>query len=448
MRSGPTQHPEIRRKNLDVITRRFPALGRELCRFAPLPCRLASRRESTLLLDGIQLTSVHDRTREAAIQLDHIPTGTSELTLYGFGLGDLARQALARTGLLRLNVRVIAPQVSLASLLFEDQTDWLNDPRCNVSFLHDDEQITTPCAASPVELRWMPPPLQRHRDTLIDLLTRPYQQSHLKSIEESLQMRLTANSHYCAEDPDVRSCFGSRRGCRAFVVGAGSTLESMLPSLARLQGQKHTPIIAVNTALRPLLEANITPDYVVAIDHGHRMLAHFLPCDASRLVHSALVYFPTLMPEVLEWWPGRRLCAYGSHPRFDSLRKESPKASLFSSGTVLHPATALGVDLGASQVVLVGADFGYPHGHSHARGTAFVQQVSHRSSYTLQNRRGVAIPTEANFIAYLRDLEGHILSTPGTEFFQSSADSATIEGARLAPTQDWLSSIVTQKGIS
>nr|WP_246771394.1 hypothetical protein [Aeromonas hydrophila] len=75
-----------------LISQRWPALWPRLLAqdVESLPAELTEGLGSTLSLHGIQLTSRHDRAKEAELQAASLPE-QPVLHLYGTGLGDLPR---------------------------------------------------------------------------------------------------------------------------------------------------------------------------------------------------------------------------------------------------------------------------------------------------------------------------------------------------------------------
>ena len=105
--------------NARVIGERWPAL---LARVqaedaAVLQADLVEGLGSTLSIGGVQLTSRHDRSREAQVQAASLPEA-AVLHLYGCGLGDLQMALLQRPGLERLYVHILNGALFKLCLLY------------------------------------------------------------------------------------------------------------------------------------------------------------------------------------------------------------------------------------------------------------------------------------------------------------------------------------------
>ena len=125
--------------NAEVIQCRWPALSERLLveDVSQLQADLVEGLGSTLSINGIQLTSRHDRTGEAALQAASLPSDAPVLHIYGAGLGDLQLQLLQRDGLERLYVHILNGAVFALVLQLLDQQPWLCDPRVELLYAGD-----------------------------------------------------------------------------------------------------------------------------------------------------------------------------------------------------------------------------------------------------------------------------------------------------------------------
>jgi len=189
-------------------------------------------------------------------------------------------------------------------------------------------------------------------------------------------------------------------------------------------------VIAVDAALRSLLDGGVVPEVVVTVESRRDALLPFFDGDLAALAGSALVYAPVVPAEVLARWPGRRLCAYVDSLRSAELARELPRAELYCSGSVIHPAVDLAVRSGAREVVLLGADFCFAHGRTHAAGSAYARAAPATATWVTDGR-GERVPTLPNLRGYLRDLERYVARTDGVRFASASRFSARMAGVEL-----------------
>jgi Uncharacterized protein conserved in bacteria len=422
-------------KNLAHIEQRWPALAELLSRqdISSVQAELLEGRESTLLLEGIQLTSRHDRSGEAKMQAEVIADHESEIHLYGTGLGELPTLLLKRPALKKLVVHLLN-ELHFALLLHLLEQEWLADPKVVLQLASDSKELSLPFLTTPAELYLASERNAKLRDRLVAEIELPYVNSRFDIAEPTKLARIAENRARVAGDPDVRRLFGSRRGEQAIVIATGPSLVKHYARLKALSASANRPLlICVDTAFRPLHEQGIKPDFVVSIDMHIR--ADMLPLEASEGI--GLIYFPLTQPGVLDKWRGPRYAAYSSSPMYAVIRESISRGILFSSGSVLHPATDLAVQMGASNITLLGADFAFLYGETHAGWPAGLLAPSKEGKHWVLNGHGERVPTLLNFRSYLCYLERYISAHPEVSFFNSCKDGALIEGTRF--DAEWLS---------
>ncbi len=422
--SGGGGAPHAPEEGLALVARRWGALARWLAAQPPVGA-VARVGPWALEVDGVRLESAFDARAEARLQARLVPEDARAATLYGLGQGTLARELLARPALERLRVVVLAPAAARASLE-RCGHGWLADPR--VALVRGDEprELELPFAALPAALRLAAPACARLADLVRLELDTPHIRRHLRAQEEAWDERWRANRALVEAAGDVGALFGTLPGARVCVAAAGPTLAL---ALERLRADRR-PLVAVDAALRPLVAGGVVPGWVVSLDaHAEGMRRVFeLPGGArDALRGSVLVHTPLCVREVLEGWPGPRACALPAGAWFDALARELPRARLWSSGSVLHAAVDLALRMGAREVELVGADFAHVGGRTHAAGAAWEAQDAGNGP-TVESGEGRRVPTRANLIGYLRDLERYVAAHPAVRFVNASRLGARIAG--------------------
>ncbi|MDR2510527.1 MAG: DUF115 domain-containing protein [Spirochaetaceae bacterium] len=173
--------------------------------------------------------------------------------------------------------------------------------------------------------------------------------------------------------------FGGRP---VLVAGAGPSLDGALAALTQSGAQP--AIIAVDTALAPLVARGLTPDLVVALESQHWNLADFtgwggkpLPLAMDLSALAAHAEFSGGAPYFF-WTPWTKLRLWKRMASFSLLPCEIPPL-----GSVGLCAVFLALKLGAGPVVLAGIDFSFTIDCYHARGTA-----GHKAALRRQNRFG------------------------------------------------------------
>ncbi|MEE1920392.1 6-hydroxymethylpterin diphosphokinase MptE-like protein [Pseudomonas sp. 148P] len=423
---------EFFQRNAQILQARWPALSARIAGedSAAVNAQLVEGLGSTLSVDGIQLSSRHDRLAEARFQAASLPD-VAVLHLYGTGLGDLQDALLQRPGLQRLHVHVLNGALFALVLHLLDQSPWLSDPRVELAYAGDAAEIALPYFALPAELVLADDFNAKIRDRLISETHLTFNNTTFDAADPHLVELLDKSLPLLRADHDVAQLFGSRAGQEAFVIATGPSLQAHLPALKRVREQAQRPLfIAVDTAYKPLLGAGITPDIVVSVDHKIRL--HHLPPEASA--DTALVYMPMLDVDTVAGWRGPRYAAYSDSALYAPVRETIPRGHLFVGGSVIHPAADLAVKMGMRRVTLFGADFAFPGNRTHTGWDDGVlgPQFSAARHWVLDGH-GQRVPTQLNFRGYLIELERFIARHPQVEFFNTSRAGALIAGSRFDP---------------
>lgn len=248
---------EIFIQNVTIIRQRWPHLYNVLIQqdTNTLSAVLVDGLSSTLQVDGIQLTSRHDRIKEAFQQANSVPE-SQELHLYGTGLGDLQLELLKRSGLLRLNIHILNETLFALVLHLLDQQEWLNDPRVELSLASAVKEIQLPFFALPAELLLVTDQNSKIRDRLVAEMELSYVQQRFNPCDSRIIDRIYSNEHVLSIDDDVAVLFNRYSGQDAYILATGPTLELHYQKLLEITSKRHHPVlICLDTALRPLTRA-------------------------------------------------------------------------------------------------------------------------------------------------------------------------------------------------
>lgn len=164
------------------------------------------------------------------------------------------------------------------------------------------------------------------------------------------------------------------------IVGAGQSLESTLVLLNKRRDFFY--ILCVDTALQVLLEVDIIPDAVLALEAQFYNLPDFYGAKDRKI---DLIYDLSSYPDVLDNLLGDR---YYTTTKFSnsSLLEKIKDEGIISEfipplGSVGITAIYIGMNLTESNIFLTGLDFSYTRGKTHSKGTPY-----HKTSLITWNR--------------------------------------------------------------
>lgn len=416
--------------HLEIIQRRWPKLAEWLQNYQCAPALLQDTTPcKTLIFDDIHIGSGYDPDKEAKAQALLIPQGSSSAWVYGIGTGHLINTLRSRVTLREIKVAILNPRIALTLLdCCDDHQSWLNDPR--VTLLDSsDNNFGTPLAAVPACLQLADEQASRLRDLVSTELETSYIKSKHGAESSEVKNRIKTNEVLIESDGDVSSLFNSTPGGRIVVAAAGPSLGKHIDWLKAHRSEYS--LIAVNSALKPLSLANLTADITITIDPDEKIISCFQGFSLTSYKNIPMVYFPRVSPTVLNSWPGPRLAAYADHPSYIDIAAKLPRGKLFSSGSVLHPAVDLAVQMGAKEVLLFGADLAFPGDQRYTPGAGWSEDSSQGRNHWVLDGHGQKVSTIASFRGYLRDLESYIERNAQTLFVNSCRDGAQIKGTRF-----------------
>ncbi len=161
-------------------------------------------------------------------------------------------------------------------------------------------------------------------------------------------------------------------GLPAVLVAAGPSLDVNLPEIVAHRDK--VVLIAVDTALRPLLTAGVPPDVVVALDPSDANASHLV--DLPACPRTWLVGEGSLDPVAFDHFAGRT-CVFrvADHHPWPWLRGLGlDHHPLRAWGSVLTTAFDLALQMGCDPIVFTGADLAFSGGRPYARGTTFEEE--------------------------------------------------------------------------
>ena len=233
------------------------------------------------------------------------------------------------------------------------------------------------------------------------------------------------------------------KGMPAVLVGAGPSLDLSLPALRKMRDR--ALLIAADSALAPLRDAEITPHIVTSIDFqaiNREKLAPFFPL---RNLDCLLIAYLQGTPDVQRLFPAADLVwALQKSPNQQWVRP-AMESSLSIPGalSVAHLSCLAALAFGADPIIFIGQDLAYTEeSRDHAGGTILHQKQGgpppDREVQKVQGVRGDPVITDRVFISQKTYFEDLIRSHPGRTYVNATAHGVHIEGTKPADLEQAL----------
>ncbi|MEM9418663.1 MAG: 6-hydroxymethylpterin diphosphokinase MptE-like protein [Planctomycetota bacterium] len=400
----PSPATDILRANLEAIRANDPALAELLEQTTPAALDWDQARNgqaiAALPADApggrpILLSSKYDPAAEAQKLLGDLDPGkTACAVLLGLSLGYHAEVALDLLGKDTL-ILLYEPDPALLRAVFEqrDLSKLLRKP--NVMLFAGDDvdrakllartEIHAQLFTQGTQLVTLPLSRKLHADAvnafgqaITDIVA--YSRTNIATalVNAARTCRNLANNlDVYAAGATTNELHHAAKGYPAVCVGAGPSLVKNVHLLQDPEVRKNIVVIAVQTALKPLLDRGVEPDFVTALDYSP-ICARFYE-GLPELPNVTLVAEPKANPAILDAFPGPvRVCrdAFNDQllgdPATGGLGREI--VPIRGGATVAHLSFYLAQHLGCDPIMFIGQDLGFSDGLYYAPGTA-VHQV-------------------------------------------------------------------------
>jgi hypothetical protein len=401
----------------------------------------------------IRLHSARDPRAEArgqAAELIHRAEVVDTIVLIGGGLGYLAEALLEdRTH----RVIVIEPSADLARacLSRRDWSAWRDTGRFELRVwpdidepapfwhLFDRDEAEPLVVVQPVVARVAADLTHQIREQAKRIVFEGRANADARRRQAGRYLTNTLNNlGPIARSADAVALQDALKGVPAILVAAGPSLDVLLPALA--DASDKAAIIAVDTALRPLLNAGIAPHLVVALDPTELNARHLM--DLPPREQTWLVAEPSLDPRAVAPF-GDRLFTFrvaDHHPWPWLAQHGVTRQVLRVWGSVLTAALDLAILSGADPIVFAGADLAYTGGRPYCRGTAwengwadltgrggaletqFRADLAARAIETATDVHGRPTTTTPHLIAFRDWLVNRMTEETGRQFINASGD--------------------------
>jgi cytochrome c-type biogenesis protein CcmH/NrfG len=245
--------------------------------------------------------------------------------------------------------------------------------------------------------------------------------------------------------PDLGRLKNLFKGFPAVCVAAGPSLDKDLEHLKRIGDR--AAILCCDSAVHTLVSADIHPHLVVTADRNP-VNYDKIRYDMDQLRDSVLVFGAEANPDNVRGFLGPRRFAISA----DSVllnRWLGPQLGLNwqlpAMTAVSHTAIFTAMILGADPVVLVGMDFAFVTGRSHAQGSVFRYSTHANAMMPVDGLKGYPVQALPQLISDRRQIENCIADSD-TRFIDASLDGARIRGTETRSLEEIVMTMLNPLG--
>jgi len=204
---------------------------------------------------------------------------------------------------------------------------------------------------------------------------------------EMQQTNIILNFPEILDNPPFQHLIKRFSGRPAVIVSAGPSLEKNVQLLTELD--ERALIIAVDTSVRPLLAAGITPHAVVTGDPQELNSRHLRGID---LPETYLIAEPQSPIASLRGWTGPKfICSFHDNLMQWVDRVLGDRGHVLVWGSVAVMAYDVAVKIGADPIVFVGQDLSFPGGRTYTSGTFFETEEKQQMTVEELQKKGTAL---------------------------------------------------------
>lgn len=236
------------------------------------------------------------------------------------------------------------------------------------------------------------------------------------------------------------------RDIPGILISAGPSLNKNIMELKNAKNKAF--IVAVDTAIKPLLKAGIEPDVIVMVD-GVKPKELFEIEGAENI---PLVMSASSSSDVAKYHKGKKFFFGEGEWYIDGIFDHVGKIfyTLETGGSVATNAMALLVNLGYSTIILVGQDLALTGNKTHADGTFkdIMDTIDTSGAFLVDGYYGDKVPTRGDLRLYLEWFNSYIKSSKvrkNINVINSTEGGAKIEGTDMLPLKEAIERYCTKE---
>lgn len=244
-----------------------------------------------------------------------------------------------------------------------------------------------------------------------------------------------ANLYYACKASSMKDLIDSLETVKndtAILVSAGPSLEKNIHLLKEVKNKAF--ILAVDTAIKPLLKAGIRPDMTISVD-SHKPVELFV-YEGENVDIPMIVQMQSNV-EVLRTYKGRLFFSYNLDKLFARLydKEDYFNIILNSGGSVANDAMSFLMECGFENIIMIGQDLAYTNKKTHVNAAyddeKKIMLRDDKEYFEVEDINGEMVLTEENMTIYRKWFEMAIRNNPKFNFIDATEGGAKIDGSKI-----------------
>ncbi len=422
-------------KNYLALCKGSPDFAAKLAQFensTQYDIQIDEGKETTLLVDGRQLTSHHDRMGFAKYRVNKV-NASMPVTVYGFGLGDEIRYLLNVKKNADIRVYILNPALFYQLLSMDDELSSIF--KSNVKFYLPDDDTTVYSNSIIVqpELLIDTKTFNNLKSRLLNYLDNNFANDYFNRTTKKLfEKNIKDNFELLKQEKILTQDVLNTYPKDIMLTASGPSLEDNIETVKQFH-EKGVFLIAVDTSLTTLNAHKIVPDVIVTTDANvYVALKDKIFKDLSLYKDSTLIFSAHSEKAFIENYPGLKYFIYQTRDLelLPYLPKENADFITYG-GSVLNESVAIAIKAKAKSIKLFGCDFAFKGDRTHTGDIGAKAMSSYDKELYVECNDGVMQKTIRVFNLYREYLEDAVKKHPEIRFENYSKTGAKIKGTVL-----------------
>lgn len=225
----------------------------------------------------------------------------------------------------------------------------------------------------------------------------------------------------------------------AIIISSGPSLSKNIKDLKSFKDD--IIIIAVARSLKEVLQNDIKPHFICAIDPGDIMLNLMkdnLECDVPIIVSEQT------NGELLETYKGRKIFVLDSFKDIITKLAGEEYISLPNGGSVAHLATSFAVLTGVENIIFIGQDLAFTNMEYHSKSSTNESLINSQATFdknslvTIEGNCDPIVYSNSTFIAFKNWFERFIYNNKNVNYINATEGGAKINGTKVLTLKEAL----------